>query len=373
MKKIIIITVLTALALAGCTRKFKMKRDFDYPESPWPFARHDISATGHNPDNFGGKLNLIWEDRVSGAPAGPLIIGAGCLIVPDSKGKVNFFNSRSGDYKGALKMRHPVRGGAVLADSLAFFGLDAPKNELVCLNLYNRNILWKRHLKDISGAPIIVENRLFVSGTDGRVFCLDCLSGQTVWYDSSGAGCLAGPTYYEGRVYCPMEDGSVNIYDASIGELIQRLTLGGPLVTKVVINDYIFMVDNLGGFYALETGTGRPLWDRKFDWPVWCTPAADEHLVYFGDGSGLLHALDKKTGETVWEYKTDGVIISSPVVAGQYVVFASLDRFLYCLDRATGRLVSRREYDQEIRMPVITSDGSVYVALQNGIIQCLGD
>ncbi len=373
MKNAFIILILMALTLTGCSRKFKMKLSFEYPESSWPFSRYDIAAGARSPYDFSGKLNLIWEDRVSGAPAGPMVIGAGCLIVSDSKGKVSFFDLRTGKFKGLLKMRHPVRGGVVLCDSLAFFGLDAPKNELLCLNLYNRNILWKRHLKDISGAPIIKDNKLFVCGTDGRVYCLDCVSGKTIWSDSTDAVCLAGPSYYEGRVYFPMDDGDINVYEASLGELIQKLTLGGPLVSKVVINDNVFVADNFGGFYALETGTGRPLWDRKFDWPIWCSPAADDNLVYIGDSGGYLRALDKKTGQTVWDYETGGVIISSPIIAGQFVVFASLDRHLYCLDHASGKLVSRRQFDQEIRLPAIASDGSIFVALHNGIIQCLGD
>ncbi len=373
MKKTLIIVLLMVLALGGCTRKFKMKRGHDYPESNWPFSRKDAAATACSPNKFGGKLNVIWEDKVSGAVIGPLTIGAGCLIVPDSKGKISFFEAKTGAYKGQLKIHHPVQSGMVLADSLGYFALGAKKNELICLNLYNRNTLWNRNLKEISGAPIIVENRLYVSGKAGRVFCLDCFTGQTLWSDSIDAGCLAGPSYYEGRVYYPLENGTVNIYDASLGELIRKLTLGGPIVSKVVIKDHIFVADNLGGFYALETGSGRPLWDRRFDWPIWCSPAADDYLVYIGDSGGNLRALDQKTGETVWDFKTDGVIISSPIVAGEYIIFASLDRFLYCLNRTTGELVSKREYDQEIRLPVIDSDGSIYVALQNGIIQCLGD
>lgn len=373
MKRIIVTLIILAISLSGCTKKFKMKHNLDYPESQWPFARQNVAATARSQAQFSGKLNLIWEDRVPGAPAGPMIIGAGCLIVPDSKGKLSFFDSRTGEYKGLIKLRHPVRGGVVMADSLGFLGLDAPKNELLCLNLYNRNILWKRHLKDISGTPIIIDNRLFACGTDGHIFCFDFLSGQIIWSDSTDAVCLAGPSYFEGRLYCPMENGTVNIYSASMGELIQKLTLGGPLVSKVVIDDNVFIADNLGGFYALETGSGRPLWDRKFDWPIWCSPAADEYLVYIGDSGGFMRALDKKTGQTVWEYETNGVIISSPIVVGEFIVFASLDRHLYCLDRTTGKLVSQREFDQEIRLPAIASDGSIFIALHNGIIQCLGD
>lgn len=368
----ILICFAVVIVSFGCTKKYKMHRETELNRSDWQFSRKNAQSMAYSSNQFSGRLDVIWEEKVSGAPAGPMTIGGNCLIIPDSKGKINFFDIKSGKYMGRLKVRYPVQGGLIVADSLAYLALGPQKNELFCINLYNRNILWNRHLKDIVSPPIIVDNRIFIASPEKMAMCLDRLTGQILWVDSTEAGCIAGPSYYKGRVYFPMEDGQLNIYESE-GELIMKLALGGPLVSKTVIDDRIYMADNIGGVYALEIESGLVVWDRKFDWPIWTSPAVDEHLVYFGDNAGRLRALDKKTGETVWEFETNGVIVSSPIVAGEYVVFASLDRHLYCLDRTTGRLKSQREYDHAIRQSAVSSDDAIYIALQNGIIQCLGE
>ena len=125
--------------------------------------------------------------------------------------------------------------------------------------------------------------------------------------------------------------------------------------------------------YAVDKNDGKTIWSRRFDRSIWTAPAVDDQYLYFGDSDGVLHALDKRDGATVWEFKTEGVILSSPILIGDKVVFASLDRHLYCLEKADGHLVSRRFFKHEIRFPAVSDGINVFVALQNGSVQCLGE
>ncbi|UCD17802.1 MAG: PQQ-binding-like beta-propeller repeat protein [Candidatus Zixiibacteriota bacterium] len=369
----LVIILIALCALPHCTRKFRLKRGEEVPPSDWVFARRNPQATGMIQSEFGGMLNVRWEDKISDAPIGPMTIGAGKLILPGSRGRVYFFDLATGKYRGRYKARSGIQTGLAVIDSLAYFGVGPPKNLLVCLNLHNRRVLWKADLKDVSGPPIIVDNRLYAASSSKEIYCFDRLNGNVLWSDSAGAISGAGPSYGSGTVYFPFDDGSLRGYDAMTGKLIFSSMLDQALLSKAAIDDHVYAAGIDGGFFALARGTGEPVWTRRFDWPIWTAPAVGERLVYVGDSHGFLWALDKADGTIVWEFATDGVILASPIVVGEMVVFASLDRGLYCLEKNTGQLISRRSYDHEIRFPAVSSGGAIFVALQDGSIQCLGE
>ncbi len=373
-KKLILLFILPGLLLLfGCSKKFHLRRDIVIPPSDWPMTRHDLQSTASVKTEFSGRLNVIWEAKASDAPIGPLTIGAGKLIFPGSKGRVSFYDLQSGKYCGRYKSKSGVQTGVVIVDSLAYMGIGPSKNRFVCINLHNNKEIWRVSLKDVSGQPIIVDNRLYVASAANLCLCLDRLSGEIIWRDSIGGVCKAGPSYDNGVIYFPCDDGKLLGYDAMTGELILEKAFGQPLMSKVVAGHTVYVADIGGGLYAVMQNSGRKVWERKFDWPIWTSPAVDDKAVFIGDNGGYLHALDKTTGHIIWRFKSDGVILSSPVIVGDYLVFASLDRYLYCLDKKTGHLVSKRFFNNEIHFPAVVTGKSIIVALQNGSIQCLGE
>ncbi|MBN2227054.1 MAG: PQQ-binding-like beta-propeller repeat protein [candidate division Zixibacteria bacterium] len=361
------------LLVSGCTRKFRLKRDEIIPESSWQYARGDAAATAVSETGFSGVLNVKWEDRISEAPIGPLTIGAGRLIIPGSRGRIYFYEPSTGKFRGRHKERSGAQTGLVVVDSLAYFSVAPPKDYFVCFNLHTRESLWKVRLKDVSGTPIIVENNVYVASSLGSVYCYNRLTGAMIWRDSVGGNSLGGPSFSEGTVYFPFDDGWVYGFDAGNGKRIIAVNLQQPLVSKVVVNDRVYVTAIEGGVYAVEKNDGSTVWSRQFDRSIWTAPAVDDRCLYFGDSDGVLHALDKRDGTTVWEFKTEGVILSSPILVGDKVVFASLDRHVYCLDKADGRMISRRFFKHEIRFPAVTDGTNVFVVLQNGSVQCLGE
>ncbi len=369
--RLIVCVLIGIVLVSGCTRKFKLKRNEVVPESNWQYSRGDVSATAASKADFSGVLNVKWEDRISEAPIGPLTIGAGRLIIPGSRGRIYFYDPATGKFCGRHKERSGSQTGLVVVDSLAYYSVAPPKNHFVCLNLHTRESLWKVRLKDVSGTPIIVDNNVYVASSLGRVYCYERLTGAMIWRDSVGGNSVGGPSYGEGKVYFPFDDGRLYGFDAGSGKIIFTVNLQQPLVSKVAVDDRVYVSGIEGGVYAVDKNDGKTIWSRRFDRSIWTAPAVDD--LYFGDSDGVLHALDKRDGATVWEFKTEGVILSSPILIGDKVVFASLDRHLYCLEKADGHLVSRRFFKHEIRFPAVSDGINVFVALQNGSVQCLGE
>ncbi|MCX6825820.1 MAG: PQQ-binding-like beta-propeller repeat protein, partial [candidate division Zixibacteria bacterium] len=303
----------------------------------------------------------------------PLTIGAGNLIYCGSKGRIHFFDLETGARRGRQKNSSGVQTGVIVVDSLAYLGVGPPRNRFVCLNLYNQRTIWTIPLKDVVGPPIIIEDRLYVGSDSGRVFCLSRLTGEIVWDHQAKAKSIAGPSYDDGIVYWPFEDGNFCAYEILEGKMVFQIDMKQPLVSKAAIGDRIYLADLGGGFSALDKKTGRLIWQKEFPWPIWTSPSVDDSMVFVGDNGGFIRALNKNDGHTMWEFKSDGVIISSPVVVGNYLLIASLDRNIYCIEKRTGLLVSKRQMKHEVRYPAISDGRRIFLMAQDGTLQCFED
>ncbi len=370
---IIFLVIIAALIFSGCAKKFRLERSGEYSSSAWNFVRNNPQATAAMESGFDGQLKLKWENKASEGPIGPLTVVGGNLVFCGMKGRVYFYDLETGQYKGRYKAKRGIQTGLTIIDSLAYFGVGPRRDEFICLNLHNQKRLWNGDLKDVTGAPIIIEDKLFVGSATGRLFCMDRFNGEVLWRDSVKAKTLAGPSADKQTVYFPFDDGSIRGYDALKGDLIFESNLNQPLVSKTVIGNNVYVAGVEGGFFAVEQGSGKVIWKKEFPNPIWTSPALENNVLYFGDNGGNLRAINDRNGDVLWEFKCNGVILSSPVIIGDFVLFGSLDRFFYCLDKKTGRLVSKSEFKSGIRFPAVGDDGRVYVAANDGTIQCFGD
>jgi outer membrane protein assembly factor BamB len=367
--------IVLGLILTGCGRKFRFERGIEYPPSYWPYSgnNHGEIASSAIKKGFSGNLNLKWKGRFSGDPIGPLAIGGDNLIACSSTGRVYFYQKKTGKYLGKYRSKAAIQTGLTVIDSLAYFAQAPTRNRLICLNLYNQKTLWSAEIKDITGSPIIRENRLYLASATGWVECRNRITGSIIWMDSVSAKSLAGPSCDGGIVYFTFDDGTLIGFDELTGKMIINVDLKQPLVSKAVVGEMVFISGVAGILSALDKKTGKIIWERAFDWPIWTSPAIDRDKVYVGDNGGLLRALDINDGRTLWTFQAEGVILSAPIIVGDFLIFASLDKNLYCLDKYTGLLNSKWKSEHEIRFPAISDGESIFVTAQDGSIYSLGD
>ncbi len=350
-----------------------MSRFPKIPAPEWQYSRKDLQARGSIDSGYHGNLNVKWEDSFGGSTIGPLTMGGGQVIVPISREKVQFYDVATGKHSGRIKTKGNAQAGVIIIDSLAYFAGGYKYNYFECLNLHTLGVSWKVPIKDVTGSPIIIEDRVFLASTTGNIECRNRLNGEIIWQKQATSRSPAGPSSDDETVFFPLDDGNLIGLDMKTGEKKFETALGEPLMSKVAVGEYVFVSGSEGSFCAVDKKTGEIVWKRRFDWPIWTAPAVDEHMVYFGDNGGYLHALDKLEGRTIWEFKSDGIILASPIVVGNYLLFASLDRYLYCIDKRTGLLNTKHRTKHEIRFSPISDGESIYIATHGGIIQCLGD
>jgi outer membrane protein assembly factor BamB len=367
-----ILAVISILLISGCAKKFILRDTEKLQANPWPFVRGDTDAFGRIDSDYGGQLNIKWERRFSDGPIAPMTIAAGKVIYSGNKRHIYFVDSRSGKYDGKYNIRKNSTTGVVVIDSLAYYGLSHPENEFVCTNILSRKKLWKRRLKDVTGSPIIIENRLWIGSATGMVYCFNRLTGDTMWSDSAGAKSIAGPSGNGEIIVFPFDDGKLKAYQPETGEIIFETELDRPLLAKVVVGERLYLTGATGSLIALERD-GTMAWSKNFGSPLWTTPAADKDRLYIGDNGGTFRAVRASDGHEVWNFEANGVITASAIIVGDYVLFGTLTGEFYCLDKNSGVMVAQREFKKEVRYPAVSDGELIYVASGDGTIHAFGD
>lgn len=158
--------------------------------------------------------------------------------------------------------------------------------------------------------------------------------------------------------------------DQPAGRVLWSQDLGEATLSAPVVADGVVYIGGHFKILALNTETGRNLWERKTTGPVNSSMAVAGDSLYVGFLDRRLVALNPETGETRWEVKTGGHITSSPVIAKGIVYAGSWDGSIYALDAATGDRIWRYETGGRVRLqPAIhegvlaasASDGQLYI------------
>ncbi len=100
-------------------------------------------------------------------------------------------------------------------------------------------------------------------------------------------------------------------------------------------------------------------------------PAVVDGRVYIGTGDGRLLAIDSTSGRTLWEHRTDGAILSSPAVAGGLLFFGTADRQMVALEAERGGVLWRFDADSVILSSPAVYKGIVYIGDEGANVYAL--
>ena len=156
-----------------------------------------------------------------------------------------------------------------------------------------------------------------------------------------------------------------------VGRLLWSEDLGEPTLSAPVVVDGVVYIGSHFKVLALDSETGRTIWERKATGPVDSSAAVAGDSLYVGFLDRRLVALNLETGETRWEFKTRGQITSSPVVHNGIVYSGSWDGSIYALDAATGDRIWKYETGGSVRFQPTIHDGVLVAAANDGKLYVL--
>ena len=369
-----ILMIACCLVISSCTANFKLLQEEKLSPGPWPYYHGDISAQGVvSQEKFNGQIDIIWEKKLRGKPAGPLTMYDDLIIYPSAKKKIIIIDKYDGKNRGKIKTKGNPQTGMIIGDSLGFWSLSPKKNRIYCYNLQNGKIVWDRYIKDAPGSPILVEKRLFVFSGDGILESSDPETGRVNWSYEAEERFLTPAAYGHGRVYQGGDAGTLFALSPEDGSVLYRTETNDP-IAGVAVNDEIIVVAGVTGkITGINPEDGEIIWETELDGPVWSTPAIDRNRIYLSLSSGQIVSLEKMTGKLQWKFEAVEVVKAPPIVVGNYVVAGTLGGNLFVLDASDGQVLNQRKLDSPISVSPISDGDFIYIATESAKLVCLGD
>ncbi|HEY8328220.1 MAG TPA: outer membrane protein assembly factor BamB [Rhodanobacter sp.] len=383
MKRFLLITLASLVALAGC-HSFKKEN----VQPPTPLAK-DFKPTV--------QVTRLWRTSVgdgagtSGARLRPTVVDGvlyaastdGKLVAIDAVGGKSLWSKSSrthGWFGWGDKKRKDAQyagGPAVSGDLLAVGTLDG---HVYAVNAKDGSPRWDVEVSgEVLASPVIVGDLVVVRTGDGRVYALDAASGQRRWaYDQGSVPLLSlrgnGPMLAaSGVLFFGSDDGKLVALRQDNGTKLweQKLASGEGRTEIDRLNDAdgAILLDGStlygtayhGNLAAVDGPSGRPLWTHPFS--SFESLAVSANAVFGVNDESQVWAFDKNGGADMW--KNDALKyrwLSGPAVQGDYVVVGDLEGYVHWLQTGDGALAARERLSKKaIRAQPLVVGDIVYV------------
>lgn len=182
-----------------------------------------------------------------------------------------------------------------------------------------------------AGTPLVVDNYVFVSTQNNKLYKLDKNTGAIVKEAKLAmkVGFFSYATYGDGMIFVPEEDGTIEAFNAdTLDSLWRTESFGGQSNCQVTYADgFIYSgtwsgSTNKGKFFCVDTTSNGDIYQtngiRRAKWVsdddsgyYWSGATVVGNAVIFGGDSGVLQSRNKSTGALIDRYATGGVIRSS--------------------------------------------------------------
>lgn len=156
---------------------------------------------------------------------------------------------------------------------------------------------------------------------------------------------------------------SIRFNEKRVGEVAQQW-LSLPFGKKV----YGPSAEELRPNFAVnaEYPNVERVWHKALKGGVYSTPVTDGKSLYIGDDVGVMYALDTKTGKTRWTFDTGMRIVGSPAVSEGVVVFGSANYTIYGLHAKTGKELWHITTNQAVMGAATIHEGIAYIGGGDG-------
>ena len=245
---------------------------------------------------YDGKGKLRWKVQASSEILSAPVVGGGLVVVRSIDNRIAAYDVQSGKRKWVVDRPSPsltLRSspGMIIVGPTVIVAM--PGGRLVSLSLANGGARWEvavgdprgatelERIADVAGFPAVFGRDVCAAAYQGRLACVDVVSGATRWAKKFNAG--AGVGVDERNVYA---------------------------------------VDDKGAVYAFTREGGRSLWRTdKLAHRGLSAPLALGRHIAVGDSQGYVHFLSREDGSFVNRLPTDGSpIVAAPLLAGSKLI-----------------------------------------------------
>jgi outer membrane protein assembly factor BamB len=161
------------------------------------------------------------------------------------------------------------------------------------------------------------------------------------------------PVIYQNTLYLIDDDGSAKAIDSRTGRKLWETKVGtlaaaSPAlgisqglmyVSLLSTNAHPGSTPGNGRFMALSMKTGRIVWSKVIPPGTESSPIAWGNAVYFGDQGGTVYSLNATTGHVNWTYHATGAVKGGPSLSDGVLYFGDYAGRAYAVDASNGHQV----------------------------------
>jgi outer membrane protein assembly factor BamB len=390
MKRILLIAVLSAFAVAACHSRKKSN-----VQPPRELTKFTPSVS----------VDRVWKEDVGGGAqdSGVRMRPAyqdGVLYAASTDGVIEAINAKTGKtlwrnkgrthglfgFGGDKKRKdvHYSGGPGVGSDKVVVGTLDG---HVYALDAKTGKQLWKASVSsEVIAPPVVLANLTVVRTNDGNVYGFDTKTGKQAWlYDQDSVPALSlrgngSLLVAHGVVFLGTDDGKLVAIRLDNGEKLWDLPLasgeGRTEIQRLDDADIGILFDGNtlyadayhGNLTQVDGASGRPGWHRKFS--TYTSFDVSGNTLVGVDSHSNVWAFDKSSGSDLWKQdKLEWRWLSAPAIVGKYVVVGDLKGYVHWLQIGDGKLAARERLSHDaIRSQPLVVGNMVYVEDVDGHI-----
>jgi outer membrane protein assembly factor BamB len=240
-----------------------------------------------------GKLR--WKVQLPSEILSAPAVGQGVVVVRSLDNRISAYEVGNGSRRWTLQRTAPpltlrTAPGIVIGGDAAFVGL--PGGRLLAMALSNGGPRWEaaigeprgatelERIADVSGMPVLLGREICAVAYQGRVACLDAVSGQARW---------------------------TRPLSATVGPGIDER--------------FVFGVDDKSVVSAWTRDSGNSVWrNNKLENRDVSAPVSLGRAVAVGDREGFIHFLAREDGNLLARVPTDGTPVMGLTLAGDSLI-----------------------------------------------------
>lgn len=281
-----------------------------------------------------------------------------------------------------------LSGGVTVDEKYVYVGSE--RATLYVLEKYTGMIMWQKEAKgEILAKPILVNDNLIVSTSNGYIQCFNRDSGNELWEITTEVPTLtlrgqSTPTLAYGAIVTGDNSGHVSAYFAKDGQLIWQQRISQPKGSTEIakLNDVdsspvieqglVYSVGYNGNIVALDLSDGQIIWKK----PVgsYHSLVMNQNHLFAVDQNDNIYALTKNDGTVVW--KLSDLLhrqLTDPVIYHDYIVVGDYEGYLYLIDSNTGNITAKTQVNSSglLSKPLVV-DNDLIIQAKNGDIYAYG-
>ena len=206
----------------------------------------------------------------------------------------------------------------------------------------------------IGGGVAFSGGRIFATNGFNEVVAIDAGSGEILWRTATKTPIRAAPAALPDKVFVTTMDNetlALNAYDGTQIWSHRGLSSGAAVfgaATPALTRDAVITAYSSGEIYALQMGTGTPLWSENLAplaraagttgfSDIRALPIVDSNIVYAASYSNRLSAIDSRTGKQLWQVPLGSG--STPWVSGNRLFMVDSLGTMISVDHANGQVI----------------------------------